>query len=360
MRRGVPGRVPRVPTLRYVVVDVFTDTRARREPARGLHRRPRRSTPRSCRRSRSRSASPRSTFVLPAEAGRHRSDPHLQPATTRCRSPVIRCSGPRGCSPRRSSAASSSSRPGSGSFPSRSIATSRARSSSGAWRSRCPTVAPSTDREPLFGALGVRGLGAPRRAVRQRRDAHRRDARRDDAVAALAPDSAAIARFGVTGVNCIAGAGSALEEPHVLAARRGRGDRLGGRADRVPPLPARARRVGRVDRDLAGRRDRPTVDALRSRRRRRTAGSSACSAAVARCRRAGRVPALGRREERRDGRRRDAGGLDRLGACGALHDVRHGVRVSRTRRVDGPVDRDGRARARRGRASRPTRPASRA
>ena len=51
-----------------------------------------------------------------------------------------------------------------------------------------------------------------------------------------------------------------LEDAHVRAVarrRRGSRDRLGGRAARAPPRPARAHRVRRADRDHAGRRDRP-------------------------------------------------------------------------------------------------------
>ena len=54
----------------------------------------------------------------------------------------------------------------------------------------------------------------------------------------------------------------------------GPGDRLGGRPARLPPRPTRARALGDGDRDLAGRRDRPAVDALRASRRRRRTGSS--------------------------------------------------------------------------------------
>ena len=58
-------------------------------------------------------------------------------------------------------------------------------------------------------------------------------------------------------------------------------------------------------------------------------------------RRARRVPTLGRREELGDRRGRDARGLDRLGAGGALHDVRDGVGVAGAGRIDVSVDRNG-------------------
>ncbi len=54
-----------------------------------------------------------------------------------------------------------------------------------------------------------------------------------------------IAALGVTGVNCIVRAGRRLAQPHVLGARRGSGDGLRSRPDRLPSRPARPDRLGR-------------------------------------------------------------------------------------------------------------------
>ena len=69
----------------------------------------------------------------------------------------------------------------------------------------------------------------------------------EEEVAALGPTRARSRAFGFVGANSFAGVGDALEDAHVLAARRrrrGRGDRLGGRAARVPPRAARPGRRG--------------------------------------------------------------------------------------------------------------------
>ena len=60
-----------MPTLRYVVVDVFTDTRSGREPARGLHRRARGRRRADAGARRKEIGFSETTFLLPAEAGRH-------------------------------------------------------------------------------------------------------------------------------------------------------------------------------------------------------------------------------------------------------------------------------------------------
>ncbi len=86
-----------------------------------------------------------------------------------------------------------------------------------------------------------------------------------------APTSAALAELEVM-VSCFAGSGRRLEDAHVRSlagSARRPGDGLGGGPARRAPLPSRPRRVGRVDRDRAGRRDRPALDALRAGRRAR-------------------------------------------------------------------------------------------
>ncbi len=147
------------------------------------------------------------------------------------------------------------------------------RDESGCTRVRAHGAADSDDqhsRRPGGPALRARSrrVGAPDRAATTTvRRTSSSTLASDEAVAALSPEISAIARFGVTGVNCIAGSGASWKSRMFWLTGRGRSDRVGRGADRLSPLPARARRVGRVDRDLAGRRDRATVDALRARRR---------------------------------------------------------------------------------------------
>ena len=74
------------------------------------------------------------------------------------------------------------------------------------------------------------------------------------------------------GVNCFARDGAGWKtRMFAPGARRprGSGDRLGGRPARDPPRAPRPDRLRRGDRDLAGRRARPALDALRERRGRR-------------------------------------------------------------------------------------------
>ena len=71
-----------------------------------------------------------------------------------------------------------------------------------------PTVRALDEIAPLFAALGVRGSELPVELYDNGATHIVVTLDGDDAVAALTPDSAAIARFCVTGVNCIAGAGS--------------------------------------------------------------------------------------------------------------------------------------------------------
>ena len=119
-----------------------------------------------------------------------------------------------------------------------------------------PRVDPFAETESLLAALGVDASELP--VERYDNGAvHLFVALPTEAdVVALGPEPAAIARFEVTGVNCFAGSGVAVEEPDVLARRRGCGHGLGGRASRVPPRAPRPDRLGRRDRDRPGRRDR--------------------------------------------------------------------------------------------------------
>ena len=95
--------------------------------------------------------------------------------------------------------------------------------------------------------------------------------RTEDEVAALRPDLSRLADLdAVLGVNCIAGSGTHWKT-RMFAPAGGRaggpGDGLGRGAARAPPRQARAHRVRRRDRDLAGSGDRSALDALRARRR---------------------------------------------------------------------------------------------
>ena len=128
-----------------------------------------------------------------------------------------------------------------------------------------PERRPVAEPEALFAALGVDGSQLPV-GVRQRRDPHLRRAR----VARMRsprsrPTSTRSRRFEVIGVNCIAGAGSRWKTR--MFAPLGAEDAATGSA--AGPLAVHVCRhagcpVGRVDRDLAGRRDRAAVDALRA------------------------------------------------------------------------------------------------
>jgi trans-2,3-dihydro-3-hydroxyanthranilate isomerase len=64
------------------------------------------------------------------------------------------------------------------------------------------------DTEPLYAALDVGAAEAPVELYDNGATHILVALSSEDAVAALAPDAAAIASFGVTGVNCFAGAGS--------------------------------------------------------------------------------------------------------------------------------------------------------
>ena len=92
----------------------------------------------------------------------------------------------------------------------------------------------------------------------------------EDEVAAVNPDLRVLAGHDLVGVNVFAGSGRRWKTRMFSPARRcrrGRRDGLGGRTARVPPRAPRSDRLGRRDRDLAGRRDRTPLDALRARER---------------------------------------------------------------------------------------------
>ncbi len=71
-----------------------------------------------------------------------------------------------------------------------------------------PRVEPVTDVEPLFGALGIEGSVLPVELYDNGATHILVALDSEDAVAALRPDVAALASFGVTGVDCFAGSGA--------------------------------------------------------------------------------------------------------------------------------------------------------
>ena len=126
--------------------------------------------------------------MLPARGRRHGAHPDLQPGRRDGASPAIPSSARPGCSRSRSSVASSSSRPAWGSSRSRSIATSRARSSSAGWSSRCPTIRRVAETDALFAALGIGGSELPVELYDNGATHIVVTLGSDDAVAALSPD----------------------------------------------------------------------------------------------------------------------------------------------------------------------------
>ena len=178
----------------------------------------------------------------------------------------------------------SGSRPTPASCRSSSSARGRGSCSAG-WSSRSRRGRRSTTPTAMLAALGVERSGLPVERyhlgpshvyVELDSPAGRRR---------CAPDFAALGRRPTDGVNCFARDGDRWKTRMFAPAPRrprGSGHRLGRRPARGPPRPPRPHRVRRGDRDLAGRRDRPAVDALRARRRERRTGSSACGSAARR------------------------------------------------------------------------------
>ena len=148
-----------------------------------------------------------------------------------------------------------------------------------------PTVKPFEQARELLAALGVERSELPVELYDNGVEHVYVALGSEDEVAALKPDASSARRLRDRRRERVRGLGDALEDAHVLAARRhrrGRCDRLGCRPARLPPRPARRRAVGRADRDLTGRRDRSPVDALRAGGRRRTARSSPSQSAARR------------------------------------------------------------------------------
>ena len=129
------------------------------------------------------------------------------------------------------------------------------------------------DTEALFAALGRCAVGAPGRAVRQRRAPHSSSTtRREMPSPRLRPDFDRARAVRGHRSQLHRESGGSLEVAHVLRrARRteDRSHRLRSRSARMPRLPPRSRAVGNRDRDLPGRRDRTAVDAVRAGRGKR-------------------------------------------------------------------------------------------
>ena len=190
-----------------------------------------------------------------------------------------------------------------------SIATSRARIVFGRMEQPLPDDRARRGRRgaPLA-ALGRRALGAPGGAVRQRRDPHRGDARRARTPSLRSPRTRPRSLVRRHRRQLRRRRRRALEDPDVLAARRGCRDRLGRRADRVPPLPARTRRWGDwIEISQGAEIGRPSTLFARADGAGGEIERVFCGGTRGR-RRAGRVPALGdSREEAGDRSRRRRG-----------------------------------------------------
>ena len=135
-----------------------------------------------------------------------------------------------------------------------------------------PPWSPAENVEAILAAVGVERSGLPGRALRARPGPRLRRARLAGAgrraLARLRSDAARDRRRR----QLLRPRRRPLEDADVRAEprrRRGCRHRLGGRPARGAPRPPRPDRLRRADRDLAGRRDQPPVDALRAGRRHR-------------------------------------------------------------------------------------------
>ena len=281
------------------------------------------------------------TFVLPARVGTATRGSGSSTRGRRCPSRAIRRSARRSSSARRCSSGSIVLETGAGPVAVVLERDDSGRIVFGRMEQPLPEVRPVADTEALFAALDVTGSEVPVELYDNGATHILVALSGEDAVAALAPDSAAIASFGVTGVNCFAGAGSNWTTRMFWPG--GEDAATGSAAGPIACHLCRhgPRAVGHRGRDLAGRRDRPPVDALRSRRGRGLRDRARGGRRQRGRRGSGRVPALGvSREEAGDRLGGDAGRLDGLRASRTVHDVRDGVRVARAGRVDLALDAD--------------------
>ena len=183
-----------MPTLRYVVVDVFTDTPlagnqlAVFTDARELDGELMQALALEIGFS-------ETTFVLPAEEGGHARVRIFNPAHEMAFAghPILGTAWVLAQPLQRSVIELET---GMGSSRSRSSATSPVRSSFGRMQQPVPTVTRARRDGRALRRAGRGGIGAPRRAVRQRSDAHHRDAReRGRRSRRSRPTQSAIARF---------------------------------------------------------------------------------------------------------------------------------------------------------------------
>ena len=142
-----------------------------------------------------------------------------------------------------------------------------------------PTVAPFPQAEELLAVLGVERSELPVEVYDNGMAHIYVVLDSPEAVAALDPDVAGLARLQTStgnegsGFNCFAGCGHAVEDAHVRPrtdlGRRPR-HRVGRRPAGLPRGATRPGRSGHRDHHLPGRRDRPAQHALRPRQRRLT------------------------------------------------------------------------------------------
>ena len=200
-----PGRVLAVPTLRYVVVDVFTDTPltgnqlAVFTDARAIDSAVMQALANEVGFS-------ESTFVLPAEQGGTARVRIFNP-TRRCRSQVTPVLGTAWVLAAPLQRTVIELETGVGVVP---VEIDRDESGSlvfGRMAQPIPAISAVEDPEALFAALGVRGRGSPVELYDNGATHIVVTLDSDAALAALSPDPSAIAGFGVTGVNCISGTG---------------------------------------------------------------------------------------------------------------------------------------------------------
>jgi trans-2,3-dihydro-3-hydroxyanthranilate isomerase len=130
-----------------------------------------------------------------------------------------------------------------------------------------PTVAPFEQAGELPAALGVERSQLPVETYDNGVEHVYVALESEDEVAALRPDDKALGAFGIVGANAFAGSGTQWKT-RMFSPLDGVGEDAAtgsaAGAARLPPRPARTRPVGRADRDLAGRRDRAALDALRA------------------------------------------------------------------------------------------------
>ena len=241
--------------------------------ARRLHGRARARRRRRCSPSRARSNLSETVFVFPPEQGGTARIRIFTPRASSCRSQAIRRSVPHSCSAsplqrerhrardaRRAPCPSSLERdvarrdrlrphdPAGASASRRSRPRAGCLRLSASTRSRCFRSSATTTARSTSSSGSIRGGGGGGGRAGRRR--------------ALPPSA-------VTGVTAFFARRGSPDGPDVRArARRARGPRTGsdGRAARMPPLRGTASsRVGRGDRDLAGRPDRPPLDPPRAR-----------------------------------------------------------------------------------------------